>query len=243
MAFYPVAQYYLDYFKLGVGYGNLLSFGCFNDYKALGTLYVKPSVYNGRTITSLDSSKITEKIDYSWYTGSKQEYKPTEEMPKDNMKKDRAYTWVKAARYEGVPYEVGPLVRMFLSGEYTNGISMMDRTIARVLEAKKITDIIGILLENIIPNVDYQQEYSLPQSTQGYGLIDTTRGALGHWLKIDKGVISFYQIITPTVWNLSAQDMLFKGTIEQALLGTIIQNIENPVELGRIIRSFDPCVS
>jgi hydrogenase large subunit len=34
-----------------------------------------------------------------------------------------------------------------------------------------------------------------------------------------------------------------KGTAEQALMGTTIQNLENPVELGRIIRSFDPCVS
>ncbi len=34
-----------------------------------------------------------------------------------------------------------------------------------------------------------------------------------------------------------------RGTCEQALIGTTVKNIENPVELGRIIRSFDPCVS
>ncbi|MEA4933995.1 MAG: nickel-dependent hydrogenase large subunit, partial [Lawsonibacter sp.] len=30
---------------------------------------------------------------------------------------------------------------------------------------------------------------------------------------------------------------------EQALIGTRIRNPDAPVELGRIIRSFDPCVS
>jgi hydrogenase large subunit len=159
------------------------------------------------------------------------------------MNKEKAYTWVKAARYNGMPYEVGPLARLVLSGDYTNGISMMDRTIARVLEAKKIADIIEILLDNVIPDIDVQKEYSIPENVSGQGLIDTTRGALGHWLKIDNKVLSFYQIITPTVWNLSPSDNIYKGTVEQALLGTVIKDIKKPVELGRIIRSFDPCVS
>jgi len=34
-----------------------------------------------------------------------------------------------------------------------------------------------------------------------------------------------------------------KGIAEKALIGTRINDTENPVELGRIIRSFDPCVS
>ena len=238
-----IAQYYNDYFRLGVGYRNLLSFGCFNNYKSLGTLYVEPSVYNGGNVYNFNEAKISENIDYSWYRGIKQDYKPTEEIPKEDMKKQHAYTWIKAARYDGMPYEVGPLARMCLSGEYSNGISMMDRTFARVLEAKKIADIIGILLDNIILGIDSQEEYILPESAKGRGLIDTTRGALGHWLEIKKGVLSFYQIITPSVWNLSAQDNLFKGTTEQALLGTVIQDTKKPVELGRIIRSFDPCVS
>ena len=34
-----------------------------------------------------------------------------------------------------------------------------------------------------------------------------------------------------------------KGTAEQALIGTPIKDINNPVELGRTVRSFDPCIS
>jgi hydrogenase large subunit len=100
------------------------------------------------------------------------------------------------------------------------------------------------LLQNLIPDVSVQKKYTVPETAEGAGLTDTTRGALGHWMKIDNRVISFYQIITPSVWNLSTRSgSSLKGTAEQALLGTYIQDENNPVELGRIIRSFDPCIS
>ena len=32
-----------------------------------------------------------------------------------------------------------------------------------------------------------------------------------------------------------------KWTVEQALVGTEVEDILAPVEIGRIVRSFDPC--
>ncbi len=241
---YIIAHYYSDYFNVGKGYGNLLSYGCFNGYKKLGTLYVNPLVYSQGILSVFNPDKIVEDIDYSWYQDEKNEYKPMDTIPEADMSNKQAYSWVKAPRYNGIPYEVGPLARQWLSGTYRNGISTMDRTVARVLEAKKITEILSILIENLIPGVAVQEEYSIPNNSAGAGLIDTTRGALGHWLKIDNEKLSFYQIITPSAWNLSSKgnDKL-RGTAEQALVGTTIEDLDNPVELGRIIRSFDPCVS
>lgn len=240
---YTIGQYYSDYYNIGGGYGNLLSYGCFDRYKDLGTLYVKPLVYTQGKTSIFNPGKITEEIDYSWYEDKKDIYKPMETVPEADMNKNRAYSWIKAPRYSGLPYEVGPLARQWLSGEYRNGISAMDRTIARVLEARKIAEVMGILIENLVPGTSVQQEYAIPFLSEGAGLIDTTRGALGHWLKIDNRLLSFYQIITPSAWNLSTRSDHLRGTAEQALTGTNIRNLENPVELGRIIRSFDPCVS
>ncbi len=241
---YTIAQYYSDYYKIGGGYGNLLSYGCFNGYNELGTLYVDPLVYTQGNLNVFNPGDIMEEIDYSWYQDKSDEYKPMETVPEADMNKKQAYSWVKAPRYNGMSYEVGPLARQWLSGEYRNGISAMDRTIARVLEARKISEVMTILMENLIPGLSVQKEYTLPNTSEGVGLIDTTRGALGHWLRIDKGVVSFYQIITPSVWNLSTRgNNNIRGTAEQALVGTYITNTEKPVELGRIIRSFDPCVS
>lgn len=241
---YTISEYYKDYFSIGRGYGNLLSFGCFDGYKALGTLYINPLVYTGGMTSAFNPYNITEKIDYAWYQDMQSTDKPLEAEPEADMSKPGAYSWVKAPRYNNLPFETGPLARQWLSGEYRNGISTMDRTIARVLEARKIALVMNTLLENLIPGVSVQKEYSIPEAAAGKGLIDTTRGALGHWLRINNQVISFYQIITPSAWNLSTRgnDSL-RGTAEQALFGTVIKDPENPVELGRIIRSFDPCIS
>ncbi len=246
---YSIAEYYPDYFKMGNSFGNLLSFGVFNHYKELGTLYVDPLVFTvnkdgkGGIIKPFNQKNLTENIDYSWYKGAKNEYTPTEITTTPDMSNPKAYSWVKAPRYNNLPYEVGPLARLWLTGEYRNGLSAMDRTLARAIEAKKIAEILTILLDSLLPNIFVQEKYEAPQHAEGSGLIDTTRGALGHWLKIENKVISFYQIITPSAWDFSTRDTNYRGTAEEAVIGTKIRDMKQPVELGRILRSFDPCMS
>ncbi len=238
-----IARYYGEFYKIGGGWGNFLSFGCFCCYKELGTLYVDPLTFTGGKTAPFDPEEITENIDSSWYEDPEETYTPFETIAQPDRKKRGGYSFIKAPRYRGLACEVGPLARQWLSGEYRNGVSLMDRTIARVLEAKKITEVLAVLLDNLIPGVDVQKVYEIPDSAQGAGLTDTTRGALGHWIKIQDKKISFYQIITPSVWNLSSQTKDLKGTAEKAMIGTPLRDAGNPAELGFIVRSFDPCVS
>jgi hydrogenase large subunit len=140
--------------------------------------------------------------------------------------------------------EVGPLARLWINGSYTKGVSTLDRTNARVIEAKNICEIIEKLIDMIKLLPAAQKEWQIPQSTKGVGLKDTTRGALGHWITIEGQKIETYNIITPSGWNLSPEDSNGnKGPIEKALIGTYIEDVKNPSEVGRIVRSFDPCVS
>lgn len=238
-----IARYYDDYFKIGGGYGYFLSYGCFNGYRDLGTLYVDPLVYTDGQVTPFNPAYITQNIEYSRHKAPVNTYTPYETITQPDANKEGAYSWIKAVRYRGLAYEVGPLARQWLSGEYRNGVSALDRSIARVLEAKKAAQVIGILVDQLNPEVEVQQIYAVPETGQGKGLVDTTRGSLGHWLKIEDKVITFYQVITPSVWNLSTRTRNLRGTIEQALVGTQVRDIQNPVELGIIMRSFDPCVS
>ncbi|HWQ29755.1 MAG TPA: nickel-dependent hydrogenase large subunit, partial [Negativicutes bacterium] len=170
-----LADYYPEYYHNGGGYGNLLTYGCFNGYNKLGTLYVDAATYSKDIIEGFNQANISEETEYSWYSGA--------EANEPDMEKPKAYTWIKAARYKGRPFETGPLARQWLSGEYRHGISTMDRTIARVMEARKITEILGILLANLEMNLVLQKSYSFNGPSQGSGLVDTTRGSLGHWIR------------------------------------------------------------
>lgn len=239
-----IAAYYPEYYQNGRGYGDFLSYGCFDNYPSLGTLYLDPMISVDGEIRALDPARITEEIDFSWYTDQLDSYSPMQTIPVDDMNKPDAYSFIKSAKLENRPFECGPLARQWLSGEYRHGISTMDRTIARVYEARKITEILKTLLDNMDLYASSQGEHQIPDSSSGSGLVDTTRGALGHWLKISNSLLSFYQVITPSVWNLSSHSNSgMPGTAEMALIGAEIQDGNNPVELGRIIRSFDPCVS
>lgn len=238
-----IGQAYDDYFYLGKGYGNLLSYGLFDDISGLPDLYLVPSVLINQRREPFSKERIAEWQTYSWYQNGMPQ-PPYEGTTNPDVHKEPGYSWVKAPRYHGVPCEVGPLARMILSGEYRNGVSAMDRTVARVLETKKIIGIMEKLLEFIQPDLAPQEKYLVPDQARGAGLIDTTRGALGHWLKIAGGVISHYQIVTPSAWNLSPKDGTGqRGVLEKALVGTPVKDIENPVEIGRIVRSYDPCIS
>ncbi len=80
---------------------------------------------------------------------------------------------IKAPRYNGLPMEVGPLARLIISGEYTNGHSCMDRNIARVLETKKILNILENLVKRVELKSNNQKVYLIPDKAYGVGLIDT----------------------------------------------------------------------
>ncbi|SUJ03466.1 Periplasmic [NiFeSe] hydrogenase large subunit [Sporosarcina pasteurii] len=162
---YDIANFYKDYFHLGGGYGNLLTYGAFNDYKELGTLYVDPLVFTKGTVEAFDENNIQEKIDYAYFKSVNNSNEPSEEVTEPDMDKENAYSWVKAPRYNGLPFEVGPLARLILSGAYENRISAMDRTIARALETKKIAEIMKILIQQVVPDVDVQKNMTF-QSRQ-----------------------------------------------------------------------------
>jgi hydrogenase large subunit len=166
--------------------------------------------------------------------------------PVDPDTKTNAYSWLKAPRYNNLPYEAGPLARMKVSNKYTGGISVMDRHLARAYEAKVVADAMSGWLTQLQQNLTGKvyNTYTSPASGNGIGLTEAPRGALGHWVSIANGNISNYQIITPTCWNASPKDANnVKGPMEQALIGTPVDDSNRPIEVLRVIHSFDPCLS
>ena len=85
---------------------------------------------------------------------------------------------------------------------------------------------------------------SWPGEARGYGLHEAPRGSLGHWVNIKDGKITNYQCVVPGTWNGSPRDAKNqRGPYEEALIGTPVANIEQPVEILRTVHSFDPCMA
>lgn len=239
---YLLAKTYKDYYYIGKGYGNLICFGAFDNDNS-GNMLFPSGIITGKSKAQLNLSKIREDVRYSWYS-SVSAKPPSKGSTVPEANKPDAYSWLKSPRYNSLPYEAGPLARMSMSGDYKRGISVIDRHIARYIETAKIIKSMKDWIEQISVGVSGYTDIGDPISGAGYGLTEASRGALGHWLSVNNSKISRYQIITPTCWNASPKDDADKyGPIEKALIGTYVENPEAPVELLRIVHSFDPCLA
>ncbi len=132
--------------------------------------------------------------------------------------------------------------------------STMGRTAARGLEclwaAEKLNLEIGKLQNNIrsgitgTANNEKWEPDTWPKLAQGAGYCEAPRGALGHWIRIKESRIDNYQCVVPTTWNASPRDPQGNiGAFEAALLGVSMHDPKLPLEILRVIHSFDPCLA
>jgi hydrogenase large subunit len=242
-----LSDIYRDYFQIGAGCRNLLAYGVFDlDDTGKTKLLRRGVAPNGtKEIRQLNVNDITEKVTYSWYADSSDGLNPASGVTQPVFpKSEAAYSWLKAPRYADAPYEAGPLARMWINGSYQNGISVMDRHLARANEAAKVADAMRLWINELQPIEPVYRQFPMPANATGIGLTEAPRGALGHWHQIGSSRTGRYQIITPTCWNASPRDgRRVLGPIEQALLGTPVENPDQPIEIVRVIHSFDPCLS
>lgn len=249
---------YPDYSQIGKGPGNLLSYGVFDLLDSGSSKFLQRGLVYDSAPTSVQPvsiGNITEHVAYSWYADSTNNRNPASgsTVTVDPAKKTKAYSWLKSPRYSGATMETGPLARMWVNGDYRSGISVMDRHMARALEAQKLANAMSEWLNQITIGGPVFNTFTIPYSKSGVGLTEAPRGAIGHWLSTSSSskqsptggpAIANYQVITPTCWNVSPKDTAGKrGPMEQALIGTKITNATEPIEVLRVIHSFDPCLS
>jgi hydrogenase large subunit len=133
---------------------------------------------------------------------------------------------------------------MWVNGDYTNGISVLDRLAARALETQKVAVAMDGWLDELVVGESVYEFAEMTGDASGNGLTEAPRGALAHWINIVDGKIDAYQIVTPTNWNASPRDDFDQlGPVEQALVGTPVDDPTQPVELLRVVHSFDPCLA
>jgi hydrogenase large subunit len=267
---FAVANAYMDYAAIGAGCKNLMSYGMYDldgknpDYATRERLFKQGTIGADLKPAALDVSQITEQVKHSWYEDSTTNLHPSHGATVPQANKPGAYTWVKAPRYNGKVFEVGPLARVAVS--YAKGdpivkglvdgslkklkaqptalFSVLGRHLARALSAKIIADQLEGWALSLKPGQPSYVEYTLPEEASGFGIVEGSRGALGHWIEIKGKKISNYHAVVPTTWNMSPMDDKGQhGPAEQALIGTRVKDEKNPFEVVRIIRSFDPCLA
>ena len=194
--------------------------------------------------------------------------------PYDYLDVEQSYSWLKAPRFRETPMEVGPLARVLLMYASGNDMikelvdstlsaldvpieavfSTLGRTAARAFETKTIAHAMKDWYQTLLANIaggdtrnwngERWEPATWPAHAEGAGWFEAPRGALGHWVVIDNGKISNYQMIVPTTWNASPRDNQGQpGAYEASLPGTPMVDPEQPLEILRTIHSFDPCMA
>ncbi len=204
-------------------------------------------------IAAFDPAAVAEDASHAWFAGdaplppARGETRPLA----DPAAKAAAYSWCKAPRYAGRVVETGALARQLLAGQplavdlvATRGGSVLARIAARMVEVARVLPAMESWLRAIVPGEPFCAEWQAPQSAQGVGLVEAARGALGHWLTIERGRIAGYQIVAPTTWNFSPRDAAGQpGALEQALAGLPVADGDKaPAIVQHVVRSFDPCM-
>ena len=224
-------------------------------------------------IQNFDEHKITEEVERAWYKDDKPYYTDlNEDGTLKTAKPDDKYSWIKAPRYDGKPMECGPLARVLISYKRENKFikpfvdeflefcdlelldlsSSVGRNAARAIESAYISEYIFKFINQLVENIKYYDtetwtKYTfetLPKETKGRMFLEVPRGVLSHFININDQKIENYQVIAPTTWNASPKDgKNQRGPYEEALIGIKLHDPSQPLEVLKVLHSFDPCLA
>ncbi len=221
------------------------------------TTLLAPGVYDAATGTHhpFDPGLVNEHVRHSWYRpydGGRHPF-DGETVPDYQPGSDR-YTWAKAPRYGDQVVETGPLAELLCGGDRltaalvaAEGPNTWVRQFARLRRAGELLALMREQLRQLTAELG-QDHYLAPppgalDEGEGYGFAQAARGTLGHWVQVREGQITRYQIVTPTAWNASPKDSQGRhGHWEQSVIGLTLADPDNPVEIGHVVRSHDPCL-
>ena len=231
-------------------------------------LISRSGVFAGGAYHDFDHLRVKEDTSHSFYKdyGLLHPWEGrTEPLIPSEAKGQDKYSWAKSPRYEVpdkgyIPLEAGPLSRQLMAAKPNPGAhadfdplirdlydklgpSIFVRQMARMHETPKLFKLTRKWLDAIDLHGSFYTKPVEHASGKGFGSTEAIRGSLSDWIVIENGKIENYQVITPTAWNIGPRDDKSQhGPIEKALIGSPIQDAEDPIELGHVARSFDSCL-
>ena len=231
------------------------------------SMICKPGIFDGENFHDYDQSLIREDHTYSFFRGSDALHPfegVTDPMDPAEAAREGKYTWAKAPRYlhngKAMPMEVGPFARQIMGAKpggadhqdndpfpynmyKAQGASVMTRVLGRMHEGPKYVKRVRQWLADVDLHEKFYIKPEEPTEGRGGGATEASRGSLQDWITIKDGKIENYQVVTPTAWTIGPRDKSgTMGPMEQAICGSPIEDPEDPVELGHVVRSVDSCL-
>lgn len=131
---------------------------------------------------------------------------------------------------------------------------MVGRTAARGLDCQLNAEINKFFFDKLIANIksgdtktanmEKWDPSTWPKTAKGVGLYEAPRGALSHYIVIKDGKTDNYQAVVPTTWNACPRDdEAGHGAYEKAMMDTQVKIADKPLEIVKVVRSFDPCMA
>ncbi len=171
-----------------------------------------------------------------------------ETSPDEDMA-EPGYSWCKAPRFSGETAEVGALARQIVDGQplalaLAEEGGVRARIAGRLIEIARTQVLLEDWIDALDPAARFMGAFEVPRNGRGAGLVEAVRGSLGHWVVIEDGRITNYQIVAPTTWNFSPRDAAgTPGPLEGALVGAPVpEGDASPLSVQHIVRSLDPCM-
>nr|WP_294515499.1 NiFeSe hydrogenase large subunit HysA [uncultured Bilophila sp.] len=262
---YTIASRYPDMFEMAHGYRNALCVGVF-PLAEPGTHFFMPGAYIDGHDEPFDGSRILEDVRYSWFAPASSGTPIPRSESNPQVDKSGAYSFIKAPVYAGHRVEVGPLARMWINDKPLSphgqrffmrqfglkaetfrqigedrAFSIMGRNVARVEEVYQTIGMIASWLRELEPGAQTFVLPEVPVEGEGIAFTEAPRGALCHYMRVRNGVIDDYAVVAASMWNCSPRDDAGqRGAVEEALVGVPVPDPGSPVNVGRVIRSYDP---
>ncbi|MDQ2105639.1 nickel-dependent hydrogenase large subunit, partial [Azospirillum isscasi] len=146
-----------------------------------------------------------------------------------------------APRQHGAPAHTGPLARrsahpLVAALLAAHGPGLAAHVAARLVELADVPDRMASLADRL-DDADPAPDDGTPHHGEGSGAVDTARGRLAHWVRLEDGRIADYRIVAPTEWNFAADGPLAHGLADAAADGALAERA------GLLVAALDPCVA
>jgi coenzyme F420-reducing hydrogenase alpha subunit len=184
------------------------------------------------------------------------EVTPVKDYKKNIEEELRDYSTAKFGKFQGKEMMIGSLARLINAKNKYSKNKLISKSIA-ALDPKNpfhnnLAQAIEILVYHLdavevvneLLKIEMDGEIAKPSknpSLKGIGTIEAPRGGLYHELHLDKdGNITYANIITPTVQNLTSMEKSANALLNQT---QDLPQKEREHLLDMVIRAYDPCIT